>query len=92
MSKESKDKLWGGRFTQPTDKFVALSELQDLIEEFSGMSVKDRIREIIAAEDPRRPYSDQHIAKMLSTEHIGIARRTVAKYRSIEGILAARFR
>lgn len=22
MSKESKDKLWGGRFTQPTDKFV----------------------------------------------------------------------
>ena len=22
MTKESKDKLWGGRFTQPTDKFV----------------------------------------------------------------------
>ncbi len=31
-------------FKQPTDKFVSLAELQDLIEEFSGMSVKERMR------------------------------------------------
>jgi RNA polymerase sigma-54 factor len=41
----------------------------------------------VAAEDPRHPLSDQHIAKMLATEHVGIARRTVAKYREVMGLL-----
>lgn len=31
-------------FKQPSDKLIALSELQDLIEELNGMSLKDRIR------------------------------------------------
>lgn len=69
-------------------KYFFTSSLQGADgEEVSAESVKDRIREIIAQEDPRRPYSDQHIAKMLSTEHVGIARRTVAKYRGIMGVL-----
>jgi RNA polymerase sigma-54 factor len=69
-------------------KYFFTSSLQGADgEEVSAESVKDRIREIIAAEDPRRPFSDQHIAKMLSTEHVGIARRTVAKYRGIMGVL-----
>jgi len=69
-------------------KYFFTSSLQGADgEEVSAESVKDRIREIIATEDPRRPYSDQHIAKMLSTEHVGIARRTVAKYRGIMGVL-----
>lgn len=69
-------------------KYFFTSSLQGADgEEVSAESVKDRIREIIATEDPRRPYSDQHIAKMLSTEHVEIARRTVAKYRGIMGVL-----
>jgi len=69
-------------------KYFFTSSLQGADgEEVSAESVKDRIREIIATEDPRHPYSDQHIAKMLSTEHVGIARRTVAKYRGIMGVL-----
>ena len=69
-------------------KYFFTSSLQGADgEEVSAESVKDRIREIIAQEDPRRPFSDQHIAKMLSTEHVGIARRTVAKYRGIMGVL-----
>jgi RNA polymerase sigma-54 factor len=69
-------------------KYFFTSSLQGADgQEVSAESVKDRIREIIAAEDPRRPHSDQHIAKMLSTEHVGIARRTVAKYRGIMGVL-----
>ena len=56
-------------------------------EEVSAESVKDRIREIIAQEDPRRPFSDQHIAKQLGGERVGIARRTVAKYRGMMGVL-----
>ncbi len=46
-------------------------------------SVKNRIREIIEKEDPRKPLSDQKIAEMLSGETVNIARRTVTKYREI---------
>ncbi len=56
-------------------------------EDVASESVKEKIRNIIASEDPRRPYSDQHIAAMLSTDSIDIARRTVAKYREAMGIL-----
>jgi RNA polymerase sigma-54 factor len=50
-------------------------------------SVREKIRGIIAAEDPRHPYSDQYIAALLGREAIDIARRTVAKYREAMGIL-----
>lgn len=53
----------------------------------SAESVKEKIRKIIDSEDPRRPYSDQYIAQALAAEHIEIARRTVAKYREMMGIL-----
>jgi len=56
-------------------------------DEVSAESVKDRIRAIVLAEDPRRPLSDQHIAEILAKETVDIARRTVAKYREIMGIL-----
>jgi RNA polymerase sigma-54 factor len=56
-------------------------------EDVASESVKEKIRGIIAGEDPRRPHSDQHIAAMLSTDSIDIARRTVAKYREAMGIL-----
>jgi RNA polymerase sigma-54 factor len=69
-------------------KFFFTSSLQGADgEDVSAESVKERIREIISQEDPRRPLSDQHIAKMLSAEHVGIARRTVAKYREMMGVL-----
>jgi RNA polymerase sigma-54 factor len=56
-------------------------------EDVASESVKEKIRHIIAGEDPRAPYSDQHIATVLSTDSIDIARRTVAKYREAMGIL-----
>jgi RNA polymerase sigma-54 factor len=56
-------------------------------EDVASESVKEKIRGIIAAEDPRKPYSDQHIAALLSQDTIDIARRTVAKYREAMGIL-----
>lgn len=56
-------------------------------EDVASESVKEKIRNIIAAEDPRAPFSDQHIASVLETEAIDIARRTVAKYREAMGIL-----
>jgi RNA polymerase sigma-54 factor len=56
-------------------------------EDVASESVKDKIRTIISAEDPKKPYSDQHIAQLLGADAIGIARRTVAKYREAMGIL-----
>jgi len=56
-------------------------------EDVASESVKEKIRGIIAAEDPRKPYSDQHIAALLSDDSVEIARRTVAKYREAMGIL-----
>lgn len=46
-------------------------------------SVKNKIKEIVEAEDPRKPYSDQRIADLLSANSINIARRTVTKYREM---------
>jgi RNA polymerase sigma-54 factor len=46
-------------------------------------SVKSKIRDIIAAENPRKPHSDQKIVELLRRQGIDIARRTVTKYREI---------
>ncbi len=56
-------------------------------EDVASESVKEKIRSIISSEDPRKPYSDQHIAALLAQDAIDIARRTVAKYREAMGIL-----
>lgn len=53
----------------------------------ASQSVKEKIRKIIQSEDSRNPYSDERIAEILKKSHINIARRTVAKYREIMGIL-----
>ncbi len=50
-------------------------------------SVKERIRQLIRAEEATKPYSDQDIVEILEAENIQIARRTVAKYREVLGIL-----
>jgi RNA polymerase sigma-54 factor len=50
-------------------------------------AVKERIRALIAEEQPGKPLSDQAIANLLKDENIDIARRTVAKYREVLGIL-----
>jgi RNA polymerase sigma-54 factor len=52
----------------------------------AATSVKSRIKDMLTAEDPLRPVSDQRLAEMLSQEGIPVARRTVAKYREEMGI------
>ncbi len=49
-------------------------------------SVKSKIKEIIAAENQRKPYSDQKIVDILHQQGIDIARRTVTKYREMLGL------
>jgi len=54
--------------------------------DIASESVKSRIREIVANENPKKPYSDQKIVEILKKSDINIARRTVTKYREMLGI------
>lgn len=47
----------------------------------SNKTVKDTIANIVGAEDPATPLSDQEILDILTKRGIHIARRTIAKYR-----------
>ncbi len=49
-------------------------------------SVKSKLRDIIANENPRKPHSDQKIVELLHKQGIDIARRTVTKYREMLGL------
>ncbi|SMC83617.1 RNA polymerase, sigma 54 subunit, RpoN/SigL [Desulfocicer vacuolatum DSM 3385] len=50
-------------------------------------SVKEKIKDLVAKEDPKRPLSDKKLAALLKEDNITIARRTVAKYREMLYIL-----
>lgn len=58
----------------------------------ANTSVKDRIAEMIKAEDARSPLSDDAVVALLVQEGVKIARRTVAKYRSELNILPSNLR
>jgi len=47
----------------------------------SSLSVKEKIKEMVAQEPPQKPHSDQKIMQMLNSQGLNIARRTIAKYR-----------
>lgn len=56
-------------------------------ESLASESVKIKIKDLVAKEDPKNPLSDQKIVDLLKVEGIQIARRTVAKYRDMLKIL-----
>lgn len=61
-------------------------------EQQSSRSVTLLLKEIIAGEDKRKPYSDEALARMLQEKGYDVARRTVAKYRIQMGIPDSRLR
>ena len=58
----------------------------------SSISVKEKIRKLIADEDSHKPLSDARITTVLKDEGLQIARRTVAKYREEMSIPASKVR
>ncbi|MBN2527775.1 MAG: RNA polymerase factor sigma-54 [Deltaproteobacteria bacterium] len=58
-------------------------------DDIASESVKNKIKEIVDGENSRKPYSDQKIVDILKDNGIVIARRTVAKYREMLGILSS---
>lgn len=61
-------------------------------EDVSARGIKATIQKLVAGEDPKRPLTDDAIAKVLAKDGLSIARRTVAKYREELGILRAQMR
>jgi len=59
-------------------------------EDIASESVKQAIKKLIDEENKKKPYSDQALVDLLAKDQgIKIARRTVAKYREMLGILAS---
>src|SRR6266850_4123252 len=50
-------------------------------ETMSSLTMKDRIKKLVAAEDPGKPLTHQQLVEVLAAENVKIARRTVTKYR-----------
>lgn len=61
-------------------------------EEISTREVKQKLREIVDAEDKSNPITDDELVETLHKNGYSIARRTVAKYREQLGIPVARLR
>ncbi len=56
-------------------------------EDVANEVVKEMIRQLVAKEDIKKPLSDQALVALLKRQNINVARRTVAKYRELIGIL-----
>lgn len=51
--------------------------------ECSSTAIRALIKKLVAAENPRKPLSDNKITQLLEDQGIQVARRTIAKYRDI---------
>ncbi len=54
--------------------------------EASSTAIKEHLKELIGAENPKKPLSDNKLSELLATRGFKVARRTVAKYREILSI------
>ena len=58
----------------------------------SSTAIRALIRQLVGAEDGKRPLSDARLAEILGEQGIVVARRTVAKYRELLGIAPVNLR
>ena len=80
---------WG---TFPLKYFFSDGYVTENGEELSTREIKAALREIVEAEDKRKPMNDEALCDALKQKGYPIARRTVAKYREQLGIPIARLR
>ncbi|MDQ3286864.1 MAG: RNA polymerase factor sigma-54 [Pseudomonadota bacterium] len=60
--------------------------------ETSSTAIQAMLRQLIDAENPRKPLSDARLADTLKAAGVPVARRTVAKYRDVMGIASSQDR
>ena len=90
VSRTVRDKYMSTPFgTVEMRRFFAGGLATESGETVTNTSVQHMVRDLIAAEDPRNPLSDDRIAAILTEKGIKIARRTVAKYRIAQNIPGA---
>jgi RNA polymerase sigma-54 factor len=56
-------------------------------DDMASEAVQHHIKNLVAQENQKNPWSDQKLVELLKAQGIEIARRTVAKYREVLGIL-----
>jgi len=71
----------------PGGRIIPLAKFFD-----RSLGIRAELKEIIEEENLKNPLSDTKIADKLKERGYKVARRTVAKYRSMEGILPAHMR
>ena len=67
-------------------KFFFSSKISSNDDTKSGASIRHQINNMIKSENPASPLSDEEIVEKFNTMGTKIARRTVAKYRKMDGI------
>jgi RNA polymerase sigma-54 factor len=72
--------------------FFSESLSTDSGEEVSTREVKKILQDFVAAENKKKPITDEKLSQLLRDKGYNIARRTVAKYREQLGISVARLR
>jgi RNA polymerase sigma-54 factor len=74
------------RGTLELKHFFSSSVSQYGPQDASATAIKARIKQLIDAENPKKPISDQDLVDQLDAAKVSVARRTVAKYREAMGI------
>ncbi len=91
-------RVTSGKYAQTPFGMIHLKDLftegmkTDSGEEVSNRQIQLVIEELIMKEDKNNPLNDFQLTELLSQKGYQIARRTVAKYREILGILSASLR
>lgn len=76
----------------PLRKFFVGGTQNQTGEEVTWNEIKIKLQEIVDSEDKAKPFSDDELVKRLAGEGFPVARRTVAKYRTLLGIPSSRQR
>ncbi len=73
-------------------RFFSEGMLNEEGEEVSTRILKLRIKKMVEEEDTKKPFTDDQIVKILSSEGVKLSRRTIAKYRDQMNIPGSRER
>jgi RNA polymerase sigma-54 factor len=76
----------------PFRHFFRTGYRSDEGEQVSSLGIKQKIQDLVDAEDKAHPLSDQKLMALLSAQGFEVARRTVAKYREELGISPSHLR
>jgi RNA polymerase sigma-54 factor len=88
ISESTVSRATAGKFALlPSGQIVSFEVFFD-----ASVAVKRRLLALVAAEDGARPLRDEELARMLASQGVRLAPRTVAKYREALGIAPYRLR